>query len=59
MKTSITWPANAGRRHEQVLGVVEMLAQVAVEERLALLAEPEHRVELGRAAFVGIIRAGT
>ena len=36
-----------GRRDEHVLRVLEVLPQVAVEERLALLAEPEHRVELG------------
>ena len=39
--------ADARRLDERVLGVVEVLEQVAVEERLALLAEPEHRVQLG------------
>ena len=55
MNTSITWPRMPGRLDERVLGVVQVLEQVAEEERLALLAEPEHRVELGRAACVGII----
>ena len=38
---------NAGRLDERVLGVVEVLQEVAIEERLALLPESEHRVQLG------------
>ena len=38
--------AHAGGLDERVLGVVQVLEQVAVEERLALLAQPDHRVEV-------------
>ena len=39
-------PARAGRLDEEVVRVVQVVPQVAEEERLALSGEPERRVEL-------------
>ena len=39
--------ADPGRLDEPVAGMVQVLQQLAEEKRLSLLAEPDHRVELG------------
>ena len=43
-------PADARRLHEPVGRVGQVLLQVPIEERLALLLQPHRRVELGRRA---------